>query len=149
MDSRRKATTSPILNSWKEIANYLGKGIRTVQRYELELRLPIRRPAGKPRASVIATTAELDAWVKASPLRSTFTLRRLPENRAAALVGFRLVLGDHHRLREEMTKCRLELHEAVALIHATILDITARRLDEPRGRGDDPLPAENGRRRIN
>ena len=30
-----------ILNSWKEIASYLGKGVRTVQRQESELKLPI------------------------------------------------------------------------------------------------------------
>jgi hypothetical protein len=48
-----------ILNGWKEIANYLGKAVRTVQRYEVELRLPVHRPAGKSAAAVVATKAEL------------------------------------------------------------------------------------------
>jgi len=63
-----------VLSGWKDIANYLGKGVRTVQRYEWELGLPVRRPAGKPRGSVIATRAELDAWVMASPVREAIAV---------------------------------------------------------------------------
>jgi hypothetical protein len=58
-----------ILSGWKDIANYLGKGVRTVQRYEHTLRLPVRHPAGRRRGSVLATQAELDAWVAATPFR--------------------------------------------------------------------------------
>jgi len=49
-----------IINGWKEIANYLGKGVRTVQRYERVLGLPVRRAARKSITSVIATKVELD-----------------------------------------------------------------------------------------
>ena len=34
-----------VFSGWKDIASYLGKGIRTIQRYEQTLGLPIRRPA--------------------------------------------------------------------------------------------------------
>jgi hypothetical protein len=54
---------STILSGWKDIANYMGKGVRTVQRYERELGLPVRRPAGRPKASVLITKAELDVWI--------------------------------------------------------------------------------------
>jgi hypothetical protein len=57
-----------VLSGWKDIANYLGKGVRTAQRYERELRLPVRRPAGKSRGSVLATRADLDEWVSQSPM---------------------------------------------------------------------------------
>jgi len=51
------------LTSWKEVAAYLGKGVRTVQRWEQHYALPVRRPA--PNSHVIfALPAELDAWVK-------------------------------------------------------------------------------------
>ena len=50
-------------SGWKEIANYLGKGVRTVQRYEGEMGLPIHRPAGKSSAAVVAIQSELDNWV--------------------------------------------------------------------------------------
>lgn len=55
---------SQILSGWKAIANYLGAGVRTVQRYELELGLPIYRPAGKSKARVTAIKAELETWAK-------------------------------------------------------------------------------------
>lgn len=51
-----------ILNGWKEIATHLGRGVRTVQRWE-PLGLPVRRPNARLRSSVICTTEELDAWV--------------------------------------------------------------------------------------
>ncbi len=57
-----------ILNSWKEIAQYLGRGVRTVQRWEAELGLPVRRPRGRSRSAVIAVAAELDRWMTSTPL---------------------------------------------------------------------------------
>jgi hypothetical protein len=60
-----------VLRGWKDIASYLGKGVRTVQRYERELRLPVRRLAAGDRGSVTAFRHELDAWVLASPMRSS------------------------------------------------------------------------------
>ena len=59
-----------ILNSWKEIANYLGRGVRTVQRYERELKLPVRRPASKDRSAVLAFSDELDRWLEKASLRT-------------------------------------------------------------------------------
>jgi hypothetical protein len=59
---------SGVLNSWKEIATYLGRGVRTVQRWEAELQLPVRRPRGKNRSAVIAFREELDQWLSRTPL---------------------------------------------------------------------------------
>jgi len=53
---------SQLLTSWKEIAAHLGKGVRTVQRWEQELGLPVRRPA-KSRHIVVALAPELDRWI--------------------------------------------------------------------------------------
>src|SRR5260370_38815832 len=50
------------LESWKEIASYLKKGVRTVQRWERTDGLPVRR-LGQDRAGLVfAYKAELDAW---------------------------------------------------------------------------------------
>ena len=75
---RESTSHAPLqfLNSWKEIANYLGKGVRTVQRYEHDFALPVRRPANKPRGSVIAVKIEIDAWVKAFPVGDVYPLSR-------------------------------------------------------------------------
>ncbi len=50
------------LDSWKEIAAYLGRGIRTVQRWEREEGLPVHRLAHEKRGSVYARREELAAW---------------------------------------------------------------------------------------
>ena len=50
------------LDSWKEIATYLGRGVRTVQRWEREERLPVHRLAHEKRGNVYARREELAAW---------------------------------------------------------------------------------------
>jgi hypothetical protein len=54
------------LTSWKAIAHYLHSGVRTVQRYESDNGFPVRRLAGSRRGTVIATTEEVDAWIRTS-----------------------------------------------------------------------------------
>jgi DNA-binding transcriptional regulator YiaG len=44
---------STVLSSWKDIAQYLGKGVRTVQRWERHLGLPVRRPTGATQKSAV------------------------------------------------------------------------------------------------
>lgn len=58
-----------ILNGWKEIANYLGKGVRSVQRYERDLGLPVHRISGRSASAVLASKAELDRWINITRVR--------------------------------------------------------------------------------
>ena len=58
------------LNSWKEIADYLDRSVRTVQRWESRFALPVRHRSGK-RTAVFAIQAELDSWLQT---RSSFRL---------------------------------------------------------------------------
>lgn len=51
------------LNSWKEIATYLGKGVRTVQRWETQMGLPVRRLGREGGEIVYALKSEIDAWI--------------------------------------------------------------------------------------
>jgi hypothetical protein len=60
-------TNTEVLNSWKEVAAYMGRGVRTVQRWEQELGLPVRRPRAKSRSAVIAFKNELDQWLHRAP----------------------------------------------------------------------------------
>ena len=50
------------LDSWKEIAAYLNRGARTVQRWEREEGLPVHRLHHEKLGSVYAYKSELDAW---------------------------------------------------------------------------------------
>src|SRR6185369_8934484 len=50
------------LESWKEIAAYLGREVRTIQRWEKSDGLPIHRLYHAKRGTVYAFTRELDEW---------------------------------------------------------------------------------------
>lgn len=63
MISAANGMKSQVLTCWKDIANYMGKGVRTVQRWEQEFGLPVRRPLGSNKKAVLARPADLDAWV--------------------------------------------------------------------------------------
>ncbi len=58
-----------ILSGWKEISAYLGCGVRTAQRWEACLGLPVLRPGRtNGKGTVIAHIDEIEAWLR-RPLR--------------------------------------------------------------------------------
>jgi Tol biopolymer transport system component len=74
------------LDSWKEIATYLGKGVTTVQRWEKQEGLPVHRQLHQSLASVFAYTHELDDWResrKADPASEAVLPEETPETAAA------------------------------------------------------------------
>ncbi len=70
------APTSPsVLNSWKEIAAYLGRDVRTVMRWEQTRGLPVHRLPGEAKSAVFAVKSEIDGWRRGRKL----TLLDVPE----------------------------------------------------------------------
>jgi hypothetical protein len=67
-----------ILSSWKEIAAYVGKGVRTVQRWEKEHGLPVRRVGVGPlsKLPIFALPEEIDVWLRSMHPSELETLRR-------------------------------------------------------------------------
>jgi phage terminase Nu1 subunit (DNA packaging protein) len=63
-------TQRNILNSWKEIAIYMGRAVRTVQRWEEECHLPVHRPRGRKRSPVFALSNEIDQWLQECPVQT-------------------------------------------------------------------------------
>src|SRR5690349_11256583 len=55
-----------MLQTWKEIASELNCGIRTAQRWERTLGLPVRRLGSGPRAHVVAFKDDLQRWLRDS-----------------------------------------------------------------------------------
>jgi hypothetical protein len=51
-----------LLQAWKDIAAYMQRDVRTVQRWEKLLELPIHRLKDSRSGSVFAYKRELDAW---------------------------------------------------------------------------------------
>ena len=72
------------LDSWKEIASFLDRGIRTVQRWEREEGLPVHRLAHAKRGSVYADRAELAAWWESR--RLTIAVAPAPASNPVAAV---------------------------------------------------------------
>jgi hypothetical protein len=113
----RKSESPQFLSGWKEIASYLAKGVRTVQRYERQMGLPIRRPAGASSGSVLAVKAELDGWVQASPIRRLFHLKRTAPVNTAEL---RQSISELARLRGQMLLLRSEMNESLQKLQESV-----------------------------
>lgn len=54
--------TSRRLDSWKEIAEYVGRDVRTAIRWERQRGLPVHRVPGGRRGAVFAYAPEIDRW---------------------------------------------------------------------------------------
>jgi phage terminase Nu1 subunit (DNA packaging protein) len=59
-----------VFTSWKEIASFFGKGVRTVQRWEQKFGLPISRPTAAKNV-VLTTESELREWIRRSSSQLT------------------------------------------------------------------------------
>jgi tetratricopeptide (TPR) repeat protein len=51
------------LDSWKEIATYLGKDVRTALRWSKDEGMPVYRHAGSTRGAIYAYRSEIDEWI--------------------------------------------------------------------------------------
>ena len=92
------------LDSWKEIASYLKRSVRSVQRWETEEAMPIHRHHHDKRGSVYAFREELDAWWKERG--PTLTERNGAEEAPTASPAVAIEAG---------TPKLAEVHAAVAL----------------------------------
>jgi phage terminase Nu1 subunit (DNA packaging protein) len=61
------------LDSWKEIAAYLNRDQRTVQRWETQCGMPVHRIPGRVRSTVYAFPMEIDAWLRGEAIPSAIT----------------------------------------------------------------------------
>ena len=113
-------TETEVLSSWKEIASYLRRGVRTAQRWEAELQMPVYRPWGKDHSAVVAMKSEIDLWIRS----------RSRERRTQQLAGARATIGHNsvHRelvanaraLRADVARNRVMLHLSLAKLIGTL-----------------------------
>ena len=132
------------LNGWKEIASYLGKGVRTVQRWETEHHLPIRRIGREGGEIVFAFKNEIDAWSEHSgrlrdverepeavvaPVQTPTRYRRLAAAIALALVTFGGAYFSRARvplLAAQPVAARIEFRSLVALTQLRLSSFVAK-----------------------
>lgn len=66
------------LDSWKEIALYVGRDVRTVIRWEKQKGLPVHRIPGGQRKAVFAYRDEIDRWRKNGDVSNDAAAEALP-----------------------------------------------------------------------
>jgi hypothetical protein len=113
-----------VLNSWKEIASYLGRGVRTVQRYERDLNLPVRRPRGTPRSAVVALPEDLDAWLRNAP-KGDLNEPKSSTARTVETVQVRQSIGEAVDLRRQCDSLREAHQQAVAKLITNLNGLVA------------------------
>src|SRR5215469_4264684 len=118
-----------LLNSWKEIAAYLGRGVRTVQRWEVQLSLPVHRLHQKSRSAVIASRSELNDWLRVTSNLSAHALK-IPDN-IALLRAYRL------EARSRFAQLRETVEDTRRLVAS--LSLTAKKKSNPETHENSPL----------
>jgi phage terminase Nu1 subunit (DNA packaging protein) len=93
-----------VFSSWKEIATFFGKSVRTVQRWERTLGLPIIRPENTTGNIVLARVADLESWME-QPANREIEMRTT----AAA---------------QDWAQSRLECRRRVARMESLLADLT-------------------------
>lgn len=133
--------SAEVLNSWKEIAAYTGRGIRTIQRWERELGFPVRRPREKSRSAVIAIKSEIDHWFRA-PHRMTNGNRhhdRHFETQTRLLKNTELLQARTSRLADCCDVLKREIDRALEIrsrLQISCKNSRARRMDAEVARGE-------------
>jgi hypothetical protein len=112
-----------ILSGWKEIARYLGKGVRTVQRYERELGLPVRRVSGGRDGSVVTTKSDINNWLKSSPTMQESFNRRLRTVQAYLSSEIAKGVGQRTELVAQMKALRTDLKTSVRKLRQSIMNL--------------------------
>jgi hypothetical protein len=118
----------PVLTCWKDIAQYLGKGVRTVQRWEQEFGLPVRRPNGiEHKSPVAANPRDLDAW-----LQTRWAARGQRKQAPGGAPQIPAIpLSETIRMAQELRSQHhaliTETRSALQALHATVANCAARR----------------------
>jgi hypothetical protein len=134
----------PVFTSWKEIAAHFGKGVRTVQRWEATLGLPVRRPQGSScKNIVIATQTDLDTWLhtqwKPSTPRVKSAIKNFHDSEREKL---KLRLQKFHELKTQNLQLQRQIQNTVRDLLQTCQEL--RTIRQPEAfQPNPPLPSSN------
>jgi|SRR5215470_2281467 len=104
-----------VLNSWKEIAAYLKCGVRTVQRWERDLDLPVYRPRPGKRGPVCAFPGELQIWMRQRKTEHP-SLAHPVRNGGALDTSNRLIHMSAELVKQAAAATRAQQEKAVRLL---------------------------------
>ena len=109
------------LDSWKAIAQYLGRDVRSVQRWERDRRLPVHRLPGQKGGAVFAYEHELNEWLRSgsqatnSNGSSAPEIQPLPAQNAAQPVATPRIDSRHSASKKWLLFMALLIAAGVAL----------------------------------
>lgn len=121
-----------VLTSWKDIARYMGKGVRTVQRWEQDFGLPVRRPRGSNKKAVLARPRDLDAWVSMRcASRAELGLSTNPQQHSrnvsmAALLALNAKIETARQLRDNNVLLMAEVSAAITALRSQLMELQLR-----------------------
>ena len=109
-----------VLTSWKDIAQYLGKGVRTVQRWEIEFGLPIRRVGNSGHKSpIVLRVSDLQAWLDSNCHNQANRNSNRPEADALPTTDLDELI---HQLQELRSGHRHLMQETLAQVASLIAE---------------------------
>lgn len=130
MGTATVSQNTTVLTSWKDIARYMGKGVRTVQRWEMDFGLPVRRPQGSNKKAVLARPHDLDAWV-ALRCSSRVQIQTREGDRAVQQLGKLTMLNAQietsRQLRERNRELLEEVRSQLDALRQQVLELQQRR----------------------
>jgi len=116
------------LNSWKEIATFVGRGVRTVQRWERELQLPVHRIGNGPRSPVYALIPELNFWITTSGAMRSEPAHGAPLRPATGkpVEDSRRLTSKIHTLVREVAENSVRQRRQAEILQKRILEMRSR-----------------------
>jgi hypothetical protein len=114
---QRSAAGRQVLNSWKDIAQFLKCGVRTAQRWERDLDLPVYRPRPGKRGPVCAFPNEIRLWLQHHRTQHP-ELAHLLRDGSAIATSHQLTQAAADLVRRTAANTRLQKEYAVRLLEA-------------------------------
>jgi hypothetical protein len=85
-----------VLSGWKEIANHVRQGERTVKRWE-RFGLPVHRVGEAQKGPVFAFVEEVEKWEKTTGTRNADVIQKLQNKVKSLEAEVRLLKREDHR----------------------------------------------------
>lgn len=129
MGTPNVSQNTAVLTSWKDIARYMGKGVRTVQRWEMDFGLPVRRPLGSNKKAVLARPRDLDAWValRCSSRTQMIAVGSKDASQISRLAALNAQLETARQLRQSHEGLLREMRLQLEQLRQQVTELRARR----------------------
>lgn len=132
-DNAQRPESRTTLNSWKEIANFFDRGVRTVQRWEQELHLPVHRIGGGKRAPVYAVVSELKFWMATTDGNSPRNQPSAKPDNAANNNRTMQLTARVYELSQAVAESSVRHQRQTEALQKNLRTLFARRPQKPRG----------------